>query len=125
MDAHRILKIVLDIACIIIGCVLGTIFQNWKYRRLYREEGGQPVKEAKPMTFKQFVTWCNDRASDGCWGMMTAVICIDIISQMRKTPFWKRKKRWETEFNFNNALYKDVVKPTEEKIEEFFSQEDL
>ena len=125
MDAHHILKIVLDIACIIIGCVLGTIFQNWKYRRPYREEGGQPVKEAKPMTFKQFVTWCNQRAADGYWGMTTAIICMDIISQMRKTPFWKRKKRWETEFNFNNALYNDVVKPTEEKIEEFFSQEDV
>lgn len=83
------------------------------------------MKEATPMSFKQFVAWCNDRASDGCWGMTTAVICIDIISQMRNTPFWKRKKRWETEFNFNNALYKDVVKPTEERIEEFFSQEDL
>ena len=125
MDAHRILRIVLDIASIGLGCVLGTIFRNKMYRRKYRTEGGQPVKEATPMSFKQFVAWCNDRASDGCWGMTTAVICIDIIGQMRNTPFWKRKKRWETEFNFNNALYKDVVKPTEEKIEEFFSQEDL
>jgi hypothetical protein len=119
------MRIVLDIVSIEIDCVLGTIFQKWVYRRKYRTEGGQPVKEATPMSFKQFVAWCNDRASDGCWGMTTAVICIDIISQMRNTPFWKRKKRWETEFNFNNALYKDVVKPTEERIEEFFSQEDL
>lgn len=125
MDAHRILKIVLDIACIITGCVLGTIFQNWKYRKLYREEGGQPLKEAKPMTFKQFVTWCNQRAADGCWGMSTALICIDILSQMRSTRFWNRKKRWETEFNKNNALYTEIVLPTNKKIEEVFSQEGL
>ena len=44
---------------------------------------------------------------------------------MHKTPFWKRKKRWETEFNHDNALYEEIVKPTNDNIEEFFSQEDL
>ncbi len=125
MDAHRILKIVLDIACIITGCVLGTIFQNWKYRKLYREEGGQLVKEAKPMTFKQFVTWCNQRAADGCWGTATAIVCVGVMTEMQKTPFWKRKKRWETEFNHDNALYEEIVEPTNKKIEELHNQEDL
>lgn len=77
------------------------------------------------MTFKQFQIWCNKRAADGCWGTATVIICLEVIAEMHKTPFWKRKKRWETEFNQNNALYEEIVKPTNEKIEEFFSQEDL
>lgn len=31
------------------------------------------------MTFKEFESWCNDRAADGCWGIVTAIICIDNI----------------------------------------------
>lgn len=44
---------------------------------------------------------------------------------MNRTPFWKRKKRWETVFNQDNALYDEIVKPTNEKIEELHSQEGL
>ena len=77
------------------------------------------------MTFKQFQIWCNKRAADGWWSTATAIGCSEVMLEMHKTPFWKRKKRWETEFNQNNALYEEIVKPTNEKIEEFFSQEDL
>ena len=82
-----------------------------------------PKKEF--MTFKQFQIWCNERAADGWWSTATAIGCLEVMSEMHKTPFWKRKKRWETEFNQNNALYEEIVKPTNEKIEEFFSQEGL
>ena len=46
------------------------------------------------MTYREFVSWCNERACDGCWDFDTATLCcrvIDIISQM---PFWRRKKAW-------------------------------
>lgn len=77
------------------------------------------------MSYKQFRTWCNHRAADGCWGITTVIVCVGVMTEMQKTPFWKRKKRWETEFNQNNALYEEIVKPTNEKIEEFLSQEGL
>ena len=34
------------------------------------------------MTFKEFVEWCNDRACDGCWGMIESMVCMDIISSI-------------------------------------------
>lgn len=44
------------------------------------------------MTYRQFRTWCNKRAADGCWGMKTAMFCIDTIGKVEKIPFWKREK---------------------------------
>lgn len=44
------------------------------------------------MKFKEFVNWCNERACDGCWGMLTAMASIDLIQQVRKIPFWRREK---------------------------------
>lgn len=46
------------------------------------------------MTYKEFNSWCNKRASDGCWGVDTAIFCIDIINQVKKQPFWIREKKW-------------------------------
>ena len=31
------------------------------------------------MTYKEFESWCNYRACDGCWSMKEAIICIGII----------------------------------------------
>lgn len=76
------------------------------------------------MTFKEFQRWCNDRACDGCWGMTTAMICIDIMHQMHRTPFWRRKKRWNEEFNHNNSLYSEIVAPTNKLIEEWDADEE-
>ena len=36
------------------------------------------------MTFKQFSHWCNKRASDGLWGMLEALVCIDIYKEIKK-----------------------------------------
>lgn len=77
------------------------------------------------MSFKQFRTWCNRRAADGCWGLAVAMFCTDVVLEMNRTPFWTRRKRWETVFNQDNALYEEIVKPTNEKIEELHSQEGL
>lgn len=47
------------------------------------------------MSFKEFLDWCNQRACDGCWGLGTATLCIDIVRTVKNQPFWKRKKVWE------------------------------
>ena len=55
------------------------------------------------MTFKEFVDWCNERACDGCWGMGAAIECINVITEVRKQPFWRRDKKWQEinkEYNF-------------------------
>lgn len=34
------------------------------------------------MTHKQFESWCNERACDGMWGMVEAMICVDVIRRV-------------------------------------------
>lgn len=46
------------------------------------------------MTFKEFTAWCNERACDGRWGMVEAMVCIDLMAEIRKLSFWKREKFW-------------------------------
>ena len=67
------------------------------------------------MTFKEFVEWCNDRACDGCWGMIESMTCIDIISNIRKLPFWKRKKEWMEK---EQQILDEIVNPINRKIQE-------
>ena len=69
------------------------------------------------MSYAEFKKWCNQRAADGCWGTRAAITCIEIISHMQTTPFFKRKKRW-AEINLNNQVYKDIVAPINARIEE-------
>lgn len=47
------------------------------------------------MTYKEFKTWCNARAADGCWGIRTASICTHIISTLDHMWWWQRKKAWQ------------------------------
>ena len=47
------------------------------------------------MKFKEFENWCNERACDGRWGMLTVMVCIDLIGKVIKVPFWKREKFWK------------------------------
>ena len=46
------------------------------------------------MTFKEFTAWCNERACDGRWGMVEAMVCIDLMAEIRKLSFWKRENFW-------------------------------
>ena len=71
------------------------------------------------MKFKEFVDWCNQRACDGCWGIKTAVLCIEVIKEIRKAPFWKREKRWE-EVNADGFIEKNIVQPINQKIAEVY-----
>ena len=74
------------------------------------------------MTYKEFYRWCNDRASDGCWGLTEAIACIDVIDIMQSTPFWRRKKKWK---EFEQYVVANFVNPTNEKIKEYLMQRDI
>ena len=47
------------------------------------------------MKYKDFINWCNDRATDGCWNLQTATTCINIIEELKRIPWWKRNKTWK------------------------------
>ena len=47
----------------------------------------------KRMKFKEFSSWCNDRACDGCWGLTEAIICSNLAEEIYKLPFWNREKK--------------------------------
>lgn len=68
------------------------------------------------MTFKQFVSWCNQRASDGCWSMITAMACIDLIEKIRNIRFYKREKYWRE--NYEKQVMDEIVNPIEQKMKE-------
>lgn len=65
------------------------------------------------MTYKAFHDWCADRCCDGCWGMLTAMVCMDIIGQMQSTPFWKRRKKWK---EFEQKVEAEIVNPINDMI---------
>lgn len=68
------------------------------------------------MKFKEFVSWCNERVCDGCWGMLTAMACVDIMGKVKEVPFWKREKFWKE--NYEQQVLEEIVNPIEEKIED-------
>lgn len=68
------------------------------------------------MKFKEFEAWCNQRACDGCWGMLDAMVCIDIIGKVRKQRFWKREKFCQEKYS--DDVMEQIVSPIERKIEE-------
>lgn len=61
------------------------------------------------MKYKEFVTWCNERATDGCWSCETAEICIQIMAVLRKSSFWKRRKYWNS---IKDTVIETIVNPT-------------
>lgn len=73
------------------------------------------------MTFKEFKAWCNRRASDGCWGMMTAMICCDVVKDVLKEPFWRREKVWQKQHA--KEIVEQLVEPTNAKIKEVYGEE--
>lgn len=70
------------------------------------------------MKFREFVSWCNQRAADGCWGILEAMVCIDIMETVRKERFWKREKFWKEKYA--DDVLEQIVNPIEKKIEEMF-----
>lgn len=68
----------------------------------------------KLLKFKEFDSWCNARACDGCWGLIEALTCIDIIEKVRKEPFWRREKIWKSKYE--DDVVEQIIKPIEEMI---------
>lgn len=68
------------------------------------------------MKFKEFEKWCEERASDGCWGKEEALVCIDILRVVRKIPFWRRERYWKD--NFKEFVANEIVYPIEKKMKE-------
>jgi hypothetical protein len=68
------------------------------------------------MTFKQFTQWCDDRACDGHWDMLTAMVCIDLHDRVMLIPFWKREKTWKNKYM--NQVLNEIVNPINKKIAE-------
>lgn len=74
------------------------------------------------MTFKEFTDWCNERACDGFWGMLTAMTCIDLMETVKKQPFWKREKFWKQEYE--QRVLDEIVNPINCKIHEIYEGSD-
>lgn len=68
------------------------------------------------MKFKEFVNCCNERACDGCWGMLEAIACINVINEIMKIQFWKREKIWKE--NYEQQVLEEIINPIEKKLEE-------
>lgn len=66
------------------------------------------------ISFKKFSDWCNDRACDGCWSLNTAKICLNIYDEVKKIPFWKRKKIWKRDYE--EFVLNQIVNPINELI---------
>ena len=66
------------------------------------------------MTYKEFVSWCNERACDGYWSSSTAIYCIEVMTTIDALPFWKRKKEW---LKVKDTIETDVVSVINTKIQ--------
>ena len=66
------------------------------------------------MTYKEFVSWCNERACDGCWSIMTAMYCAEVLGKINALPFWKRKKEW---LKAKDTIEANVVSVIDTKIQ--------
>ena len=77
------------------------------------------LDKGKTMTFKQFLNWCNERVCDGCWGYKEAVVCIDIISEVKRIPFWKREKVWKEKYC---TWVVHIVNIIDQKIQEVYGE---
>lgn len=65
------------------------------------------------MTFKEFTAWCNERACDGRWNMLSAMVCIDLMAEIRKIPFWKRERVWREQHE--KQVLAKIVDPLNQK----------
>lgn len=59
------------------------------------------------MNFSEYVRWCNERTRDGCWDILTAMTCFNIIKTVKKVPFWKREKYWKDVYE--NRVLEEII----------------
>lgn len=73
------------------------------------------MRKNKSMTLNQFRAWCNQRACDGCWSENVALFCIELLRNMEKIAWWRRRKVWG---EISVGVMASVVGPINRKIEE-------
>lgn len=56
------------------------------------------MKKNKGMTYKQFVSWCEKMADNDRLGLQEAMICMGIMYEVERQPFWKREKVWRVRY---------------------------
>lgn len=49
------------------------------------------------MTYKEFKDWCNHRAADGNWSLLTAMACLSVIEEIESIKVKGLFKRKATE----------------------------
>lgn len=69
------------------------------------------------MKYKQFRSWCNERAADGCWKMRDALVCARVIELVNQKPVWKRGHTWR-KLDDIYGIVQNIVEPTNRKIRE-------
>ena len=69
------------------------------------------------MKYKEFKKWCNERAADGMWAILTAMKCIEAMRVVDKCWFWKRDKIWRE--HYEAFMLATFVKPTNKFIEQY------
>ena len=52
------------------------------------------------MTYKEFKDWCNHRAQDGNWSLLTAMACLSVIQEMESI-----KRSVRSKFSFNVPMF--------------------
>lgn len=65
------------------------------------------------MSYKEFKEYCNERACDGRWSMLEAIVCLDVINEIDKIKakgFFFKKKRTEElrELEWRKRGYKSI-----------------
>ncbi len=75
------------------------------------------------MKYRQFVSWCNDRATDGYWDFRTAEFCCHLISKLNKHNFIMRNKLWKSHYEWYVSHY--VVRPINLKIVNLKSNKEI
>lgn len=73
------------------------------------------------MKFKEFISWCSDRASDGMWTSNTALVCMEAARYVHGKPFWKREKVWQ-QYNEDWKIVEILVNGTNGLIESALSE---
>ena len=53
--------------------------------------------DVSKMTYKEFKDWCNRRAADGSWSLLTAMACLSVIQEIESIKVKGLFKRKATE----------------------------
>ena len=76
--------------------------------------------KGKPITYKEFKTWCDERVQDGQWGMTIAMTSIAILGKMQHVKFWKKNRVWSEEYE---SCAREIVEQTTRIAEELAKKE--